>query len=349
MNLFEPYMSWRARWYALKVLMGRQLAEGPMVKKFELAFARKFHLQPWQCIAVNSGTSALELAYELAGVGRGDRVITPILTCTATNLPILHRGAVPVFADITNDYLVDPEDIKRKITKKTKAIVYVDFGGASHSVGAVAKIARNMGLPLIQDSAQSVGPFFNPKGDFVCVSFQAIKTLTCGDGGMLIVKDTGDARNARKLRWFGYDREEKQRVGDTDLTMAGYKYQMNDIVAAIGLGNLESLQNSLDQREIVARVYAESGLPIKTYPWLMILTSPLAFIIKDYLAKKGIETGQHHYRNDKYTIFGGKIEGLPNMDKLEYQYLLLPYHQGMGEDDAKYVVREIKKFYENFG
>ena len=335
-KLFKPFISKTAIKYANQVLKSDQLAEGPMVKKFEAAFAKKYRLEPWQCVAVNSGSSALELAYELAGVGKGDRVVTPVLTCTATNIPILHRGAIPVFCDITDDYLADLVDMGKRRTKNTKAFVIVDFGGASVMVES--------DLPVIRDAAQSVGPQFNPQGDFVCVSFQAIKTLTTGDGGMLIVKTKENADKARRLRWFGYDREEKQRLGDTDLTMAGYKYQMNDISAAIGLGNLEGLDVVVKKRKVVGDVYKKSGLPIRVYPWLAILTYYNALVLKEWLATKGIETGQHHYRNDKYTIFGNRRKDLPNMDRLENQYLLLPYHHGMSKHDAKYVVACINEF-----
>lgn len=345
MKLFKPYMSWRARWYAFKVLLGTQLAEGPLVKKFEEEFAKVYKLHPDSCIAVNSGTSALELAYELAGISKGDEVITPVLTCTATNLPLVRRGAKIVFADITDQLLLDPQDVKKRITDKTKAIVYVDFGGASNTLSEIVSIAREHNLTLIQDSAQSVGPFFRPLGDYVCVSFQAIKTLTTGDGGMLIVnKDPLLARHARQLRWFGIDRPRKQREGDVDIHVAGYKYHMNDLAAAIGLGNLRSLSVTLHRRARIAMVYFTSGLPILPYPWLAILIHPKAKEIGEFLKTLGIETGQHHYRNDKYTVFGGRQYDLPMMDAIEDKYLLLPNHQGMSRLDALQIVQHIKTF-----
>jgi dTDP-4-amino-4,6-dideoxygalactose transaminase len=334
-KLFKPYMSWRARWYVLKVLMGTQLAEGPLVKQFESEFAKYFNLQRNSVVAVNSGTSALELAYECANIGPGDEVITPVLTCTATNLPLVRRGATIVFADITRHLLMDPADVRKRITPKTKAIVYVDFGGASATLKEIAEIAKEHNLTLIQDSAQSFGPYFQPLGDYVCMSFQAIKTLTCGDGGMLICKDTLMAKHAKKLRWFGYDRDEKQKHGDTDLTDAGYKMHMNDISAAIGLGNLRSIGKALRKRTLASTVFFHAGLPLLCYPWLTIILHPQATRIKDELAKHGIETGQHHYRNDKYAIFGGRRTDLPMMDAMEEQYLLIPYHHDISMWDAK--------------
>ena len=139
MNLFRPYVSWRARWYALRVLLSTQLAEGEWVKRFENEFAKKFNLR--NVVALNSGTSALALAYELAGIGEGDEVITPVLTCTATNIPLLHRKATIVFADIDYDLNINVEDVKRKITDKTRAIVFVHFGGNNRGLRELLEIA----------------------------------------------------------------------------------------------------------------------------------------------------------------------------------------------------------------
>ena len=125
--LFKPYVSWLARIYAMKVLCGTQLAEGPVVRTFEREFAERYDLQ--NVVAVNSGTRALELAYELAGIGPGDEVITPVLTCTATNLPLVRRGARIVFADINDSLNISVEDVARKIQPRTKAIVFVHLGG----------------------------------------------------------------------------------------------------------------------------------------------------------------------------------------------------------------------------
>ena len=139
-RLFKPYISWRARWYALRVLMGTQIAEGEWVKQFEHEFNQRFGFH--HSLALNSGTSALELAYELAGIRAGDHVVTPVLTCTATNIPLVRRGAQIVFADIDYDLNINIEDVKRKITKKTKAIVFVHFGGNNRGLKELVEIYR---------------------------------------------------------------------------------------------------------------------------------------------------------------------------------------------------------------
>lgn len=379
-KLFKPYVSWLARIYVMKVLMGSQLAEGPVVKAFEREFSSCFTIPRKKVVAVNSGTSALELAYELAGIGPGDEVITPVLTCTATNLPLVRRGAKIVFADIDEKTLnISIEDVERKITEKTKAIVFVRFGGSNRGLGQLLVLARRYNLRVIDDAAQAVGysfAFCSPRADYTCVSLQAIKTLTAGDGGFLICNEEEDADKARRLRWFGYDRDLKQKLGDTDLHEAGYKYHMNDIMAAIGLGNLRSLYPALKRRWMVQewylRYFSEAiiGGRLIVTPWLVIMIHPHALEIGRFLKSQNIDCGQHHYRNDKYTVFGRqeRTDGswmnesswsyvkedlplderervwkstVPNMDHLENQYLLLPFHHDLSRKDVKRVIEAI--------
>lgn len=365
-RLFKPYVSWLARLYALKVLMGTQLAEGPVVRCFEHEFGKRF--RKTNVVAVNSGTSALELAYELAGIGPGDEVITPVLTCTATNLPLVRRGATIVFADIDDSLNISVEDVEKKITPRTKAIVFVHFGGNSSGLGQLLVLARRHNIRVIEDAAQVVGASGLSWGlaDFTCISLQAIKTLTAGDGGFLICQDDQDYEKAKRLRWFGYDRPLKQKLGDTDLIEAGYKYHMNDINAAIGLGNLRSFGHVLKKRAQIRAYYRmmfdECGFPqigaqLLTYPWLVILIHPRARAIDAYLKRNGITSGPYHYRNDKYTVFGGRASTIgptnhpdswsrnnstvPNMDSLQNNYTLLPFHHGMNGNDVMDVLCKV--------
>lgn len=358
----------------MRVLLGTQLAEGPVVKQFEKEFAHRFHLK--DPVALNSGTSALELAYELAGIGPGDEVIVPVLTCTATNLPLVRRGAKLVFADIDPMTLnMSMRDVAFKMTEKTKAIVFVDFGGNGQGSAEMALYAKNRGIKFIEDAAQSVGGsrWAWGHGDYICISLQAIKTLTAGDGGFLVCKDPADTKRARMLRWFGYDREEKQRLGDTDLTFPGYKYHMNDISAAIGLGNLRALGSVLRKRSKVRRWYEEEykrtqlrnphyfDAPfarLLLYPWLAILVHPKARSVDALLSSHGIGSGPYHYRNDKYSVFGATKKfiddqcsctenvgrpDVPQMDAAEYGYTLLPFHHGLSRKDVRRIVELVAR------
>lgn len=336
-KLFHPYVSWRSVWYVLKVLIkGKQLAEGPLVKQFEYAFSNKFGVS--NVVALNSGTSALELAYELGGIGDGDEVISPVLTCTATNIPIIRRRARIVFADIEPDLNISIEDVERKITPKTKAVVFVHFGGNNRGLRELLKLCRERNIILIEDAAQAVGSEYWGKADFTAVSLQAIKTLTSGDGGFLICRRKSDYEKAKRLRWYGYDREEKQRKGDIDLKEAGYKYHMNDISAAIGLGNLRSLDKVLNHRKKLAVIYKSYG--ITCHSWLAVGDN-----YKDkrpLFERSRIEVGQYHYRNDKYSLFGGRRLNLPGMGNVEKRYFFVPYHHKISLADAHRIGRIYK-------
>jgi dTDP-4-amino-4,6-dideoxygalactose transaminase len=282
-------------------------------------------------VALNSGTSALELAYELADIREGDEVITPVLTCTATNLPLVRRKARIVFADIDEDLNISVEDVKRKITARTKAIVFVHFGGNNRGL----KELRELGIPIIEDAAQAVGSDYWGQSEFTAVSLQAIKTLTSGDGGFLLVKDDDLYHKARRLRWFGYDRELKQQLGDTDITEAGYKYHMNNISAAIGRGNLAIVDRLIAHRKALGAIYERYGL----FPHIWLTTG----LTHDYRAlqahakERGVEIGQHHYRNDKYSVFKEYKTHCPTMDAMENMYYFVPMHHGVTREQAHYI------------
>jgi len=339
-KLFKPYVNNKAIENVTRVLQSGQLAEGPEVVSFEKEFSRKFTKA--NVVAVNSGTSALALAYELAGIQKGDEVITPVLTCTATNLPLVHIGAKIVFADVSDDLNIDIEDVKRKITKNTKAIVFVHFGGNNRGLRQLVGICREKKIILIEDAAQAVGSEYWGKADFTAVSLQAIKILTSGDGGFLICKKTSDYKRAKKLRWFGYDREKKQQLGDIDLDEAGYKYHMNDISAAIGLGNLQDIDKLIAHRKKLAKIYESYGL--FSHMWLAGGFTQNYKKLKQELLASWYEIGQHHYRNDKYTVFKKYKTKCPNMDKIENTYFFVPFHHEVLEEHAHAIGKIYKKY-----
>jgi perosamine synthetase len=339
-KLFTPYVSWQAVWNVVKVLRSGQLAEGPQVKLFEKEFAKKFGTT--EPITLNSGTAALELAYELAGIGPGDEVITPVLTCTATNLPLIHRGANIVFADTDYDLNVDVEDVKRKITPRTKAVVFVHFGGSNRGLKELLNICAENKIILIEDAAQAVGSEFWGKADFTAMSFQAIKTLTSGDGGALFCKDPELDLKARRLRWFGYDRDKKQKEGDTDLIEAGYKYHMNDISAAIARGNLAVIDKIIKHRKALAERYKSHGFTASI--WFASLLAEDRTGLMKFLKDHGVDTGIYHYRNDKYTVFNNSKAKFPKMDEIDEKYMIFPLHHKVTLSDVDYIADLVKQY-----
>lgn len=343
-KLFEPFVSEYAKENVQRVLSGTQLAQGPEVDAFEKEFALIFGFEAWQIVSLNSGTSALELAYELANIDRNSEVITPVLTCTATNIPLARRGARIIFGDVEGKKTlnIDPEDVDMKRSPDTKAIVFVHFGGSSEGLEEIEDIAEDNNIDLICDAAQALGAKLSHRARFSCVSLQAIKSLTAGDGGILICRDQEDAIKARKLRWFGYDRALKQKLGDTDLDLAGYKMHMNDIAATIGRGNLLEWSRIKKHRLDINAVYASFGA--KNYIegiWCpQVVGLPFAQMYTNaHLA--GFEIGQYHYPNSKYSIFRYAENDCPNMDRLKDYYFMLPCHMGMSLADARMIAKTI--------
>ena len=215
-SLFYPYVSKSAINAVIKTLRTHWLGQGPKVEEFE----KKLSFLGKHVLTLNSGTSALELAYHLLDLKPGDEVITPVFTCTATNLPLVRRGVKIVFADVKDNLLIDWEDAKRKITPKTKAIVNV------HLFGLCSKAVR-LDIPIIGDAAQYLGKTENEL--FTVYSFQATKIITTVDGGALVCKNKEDYKRAKLLRWYGIDRETGKDNVEADIIEAGYKFHAERI------------------------------------------------------------------------------------------------------------------------
>lgn len=340
LKLFKPFVSWRSVWNVLRVLFSGQLAEGPEVKRFEAEFAAYHGLAERQVLAVNSATSALELAAHLLRLSPLDEVIVPVLTCAASVVPFARRCKV-VFADIGDDLNVDAADVARKVTARTRAIVFVRFGGNDRGLAEVIQAAKDghngwmEPIAVIDDASQAVGQPNLGVADFTVVSTQATKTLTSGDGGFLIFRNGYEGgyrgkETCQRLRWFGLERG-KSLDGQVIID-PGYKYQMNDIAAAIGRGNLKSLPKLLRHRAKLAKIYREAGMWVQ--PWL-------AGVVKEECRcpEPWFEIGQHHYRQDKTF---GIPSVCPNMDKLEGRYWFVPYGHHVSVRQAKKIANALR-------
>lgn len=359
--LFHPFVPAEAAQKVAEVLSTRWIGQGPLVDKFESDFEEKIGVG--KSLAVGSGTDALHLAYLLAGVGPGDEVICPVFTCTATNLPLLYIGATPVFADIDPKTMnISPSSIRELITEKTKAIVTVDYGGLPCDYAEINEIAREFGLKVIDDAAHAIGAEYRGTSigavaDFTTYSFQAIKHITTGDGGMLHVKDPELAEKGRRLRWFGIDRKAKfAGIWANDITEIGYKYQMTDIGAAMGIAGLAHLPLVLSHRRELLKAYEEGLKDVQGLynvgsdsqtdrihsAWLHTILIEDREGLQKKLASHGVESGQVHYRNDMYSIFGKRREYLQNMDAIESRYLVLPLHMKVGIKEVENICGIIK-------
>ena len=361
--LFYPHVPKRAIENVTDTLSGRWIGQGPKVDLFERVFADKLGINS-TTIAVSSGTAALHLAYTLAEIGPGDEVICPVFTCTATNLPVLYNGGVIRFCDVAEGQLnIDIKRIQSLITNKTKAISVVDYGGKPNDYIELRRICDQFNLKLIADCAHALDGHINDKhvteyADYVIYSFQAIKTLTTGDGGMLVVKSSSDVEKAKRIRWFGIDRTEKQKgTWENDIKELGYKYQMTDIAASIGLAALDELDQIFSIRNSIAQVYREelSKTGVKVFefsdhpgklnftPWMITIdTRGKRLEIMEKLRENSIESAQVHYRNDRYSVFGNQNRNdFPNMNALEDNYLVLPLHTKMQPKDAVLIAKVV--------
>ena len=361
--LFYPHVSELAKSSVMDTLNSRWIGQGPKVKIFEENFSKKF-ASNLPAIAVGSGTDALHLSYMLAGLNPGDEVIAPLFTCTATNIPFLYMGIKINFADVDiNTMNMDTNHVRQLMSDKVKAIICVHYGGLPCDMDELQSIANEWNIPIIEDAAHAVGAKY--KGidigsisDFTMFSFQAIKHITTGDGGMLIIKNKDLIDKAERIRWFGIDRKSKQAgIWENDITEIGYKYQMTDIAAAMGIASLSEFDDQSQIRKSLFQVYEEelagcerlriigSGYKDREHAaWLFTVIVEERYKLQEKLRDNNIESNQVHFRNDRYSIFkeftNGKV--FPNMDKIEDDYLVLPLHTKMTVEDARRVCSVIK-------
>ncbi|WP_193427115.1 DegT/DnrJ/EryC1/StrS family aminotransferase, partial [Hymenobacter lapidarius] len=233
--LFTTFVHPSAQQRVSEVLTSTFLSEGKLVKEFEARLSAELGMV--HPAALNSGTSALHLAMEVAGVGAGDEVILSAQTFIASAITIVQAGAKPIFADIQYETgNIAPADIAHCITPRTKAIMAVHWGGYPCDMAEIKAIAEQHNLVVIEDAAHSPGATYQGQAigsisDYTCFSFQAIKHLTTGDGGALCARDPEKAREVFRRRWFGIDRANSpmNEVGEReyDLTDVGYKYHMS--------------------------------------------------------------------------------------------------------------------------
>jgi perosamine synthetase len=359
--LFHPHIPATAIDAVTKVLKSRWIGQGPLVDEFEQRFGARF-AGHYPTLAVRAGTDALHLAYILAGLQPGDEVISPLFTCTATNIPLLYMGVKIIFADVQLETLnIDPNDVRRRITAKTRAIVCIHHGGLPCDMAELQALADKYGLKLIEDAAHALGATYRGKSigqisDFTMFSFAAVKNITTGDGGMLIMRDASLLDKARRLRSAGIDRKAKQAgTWENDIFEVGYRYQTSDFAAAMGLAALDEFDGILAHRCSLLDQYERelaniSGLTVigagrrdRTHAaWMCTVLAERREALQKKLREQHIESSQVHYRNDRYSVFGGRRNDFPNMDAVEDSYMHLPLHTRMNRSDVARICSTIR-------
>ena len=362
--IFYPHIPKNAKKSISKVLSSRWIGQGPLVDDFEKKFSNQF-CDKMPVIAVGSGTDALHLAYILGNIKKNDEIICPVFTCTATNIPLLYIGAKIKFADIDPKTLnISIESVEKLITKKTKAIVFVNYGGILNNLEKLNKIAKKNKIILIQDAAQSLGARYKRKSitkyaDFTIFSFQAIKHITSGDGGALTVRNKFHEKKGKRIRWFGIDRPKKQGgTWENDIKEVGYKYQLTDLGACLLLDSMREYKSIRSHRNSIYKTYLKYIIQNKKIKcvqsidknaeevmWLFTVITPYKDLLQKKLRERNIETNQVHFRNDRYSIFKkfSQNKTFINMDIIQDKYLVLPMHTKMTISDAKRVSQEINK------
>lgn len=348
------------------------LTTGRVVRQFESEFAQYVGSQ--HALAVNSCTAALHLALEAIGVGSGDEVITTPMTFTATAAVIEHLGARPVFVDCDPDTLnMLPDAIESRITPRTRAILPVHFAGQACEMDAILSIARHHKLRVVEDAAHAIptryrGRLVGTLSDLTCFSFYATKNLTTGEGGMITTNDDGFAERVRLMHLHGMSRDAWKRYTESgswfyEILAPGFKYNLTDIAAAIGIPQLRRCEEAHARRREIARAYddAFSGIDaIRTprvaheadHAWhlYVLQVNPAALrldrdgFIRELSARKigtsvhFIPLHVHPYYRDKY---GFQPSDYPNTHAAYERILSLPIYARMSDADIGDVIEAV--------
>lgn len=361
-NLFKVYMSEEAVQNASEVLKSGKLTQGAQVDAFENKLAA--HFDNPNIVTVNSCTSAIHLALDLIKEEVGHcTVLTTPMTCAATNLPILHNGLDIKWYDLEVGLIPSFTEIASKFDANTRILIIVHWGGVPVGHQEIENLKdyyrKKFGkrLFVIEDCAHSWGAFdsgrrvgsFPSETTFSAYSCQAIKTLTTGDGGILITP-ADFYKKARLKRWFGLDRDNKVDFRSCqDISEAGYKFHMNDVAASIGRANLKAVDWLVKRQNANGDFYNDEFGDAGILPWMntqpsywlyTILVDDRPCFIK-YMREAGIETNPVHTRNDLFSVFSKYKSSLPSLDSFADNMICIPCGWWVSEEDRSYIAEKI--------
>ena len=340
-----------------KVIYSGYIAEGEVVKQFEQRFG-DYIANPY-ALSLNSGTAALHIALILAGVKKGDEVISTPLTAEPTNVAIYQTGAKVVWADIDyNTGILLASDVEKKITLKTKAIMLVHYAGIVADMDSFTALSQKYNIPIIEDAAHALGAKYKGKyiGDispYTIFSFQAIKHMTTVDGGMLMLNNQSAHDRGRLIRWFGLDKT-KPRL-ENDIQEVGYKYHMNNVNATVGLVQMDYLEDIVGQYIANGKYFDEKlanteGVELIDYYegsepsyWLYTMKVERRADFIRMMNDKGISASELHLRNDRHSLFKKAKTDLPNFERFYTKMVHIPCGWWVNDETREQIVNAVKQ------
>jgi len=342
-------------------------------KTFEFEEAVKKYTGGKHVVTVNTGTSALHLAHDAFGIGPGDEVIVPSLTFAGSIQAILATGATPVFCEShEEDLLIDLEDMRRKITPRTKAVMPVHYCGNPCDMDALLTLAEEHRFWVVEDAAHSFGSTYKGRkvgsfGHATCFSFDPIKNITCGEGGAITVQDETMAEKLRRKIILGIDKDAWQRQQGRrnwfyEVTTQGHRYHMPNFCAAIGLVQIKKAGEFIRKRREICRRYDAAFSDLKTIRILAVNydeVAPHIYIVRalkdrrdqfmDFLKERSVSTGVHYIANHIQPAFKKYVrEPLPVAERLWQEIVTLPLFYDMTEADIVAVIDSVHAFEESF-
>jgi len=358
----------------VECLRSRWISTGPRVASFEKTFVD--YIGTRHSVALSSCSAALHLSMLAAGISRGDEVITTPMTFAATTNAILHVGAKPVYVDVEKDTMnIDPDLIKKAITPNTKAILPVHFAGRPCKMDHIMEIAKQKDLLVIEDAAHAIGAKYKDKkigsfGDMGCFSFYVTKNIVTAEGGMLTTNNEKYANKVRLYSSHGINKNAWQRERDNDfkpyeILFPGFKYNMTDIQASLGISQMKKLDRYFERRKQIWKRYNEAfdGLPV-TIPIpeekntvharhiYTILLNPEHLKINRYefmkaLLRENIGTSIHyislHLHKYYKEIFGFKDFDFPHSTHISERTITIPFSARLTDEDVEDVIKAVTK------
>lgn len=347
----------------MNVLDDEFLGMGEKVKIFEDKLSSFFMRK---VVCVSSGTAALHLALQAADIGIGDEVLVQSLTYVSSFQAISAAGATPIACEVDKDNLcIDLNEAEKRLTPRTKAIMPVHYAGGVGPLNEVYAFAKKNNLRVIEDAAHAFGTQFNKNrvgafGDITCFSFDGIKNITSGEGGCVVTNDENIIKKVSDSRLLGVENDSQKRFSrdrswDFDVKNQGWRYHMSDIMAAIGIEQLNRFPILSNKRKEIAKIYDALLMKNKHISPLAhnydevvphIYVVRIAGLVKrdkfrDYLLKEGIQIGYHYHPNHWLSMYKDSSTLLPVTDSIYPELITLPLHPDISIDNAKYVVSKL--------